>query len=124
MPYSFLIAVTPPEKLFNEVLGIKESIKKKYGIQYATTHIPHLGLLVNSFASFKDLDEEIKKIVSKIKLFKIEVNGVSYFAKDSVTYGTTIFVKVKKRDNKRRNQPIVLQAVVSLYPILSCQRQG
>ncbi len=96
MSYSFLIAVTPPEKLFNEIVGIKESIKKKYGIQYATTHIPHLSIFLNSFASFKDVDEEINKIIPKIRPFKVDISGISYFGKDSLTYGTTIFLKVKK----------------------------
>lgn len=88
--YAYLVVISPPENIKNDVAGIKKQLNAIADIKERNLHsIAHITL-TDKLTDDVDFPDSIRKLVSGNKPFSVKVNGWDFF-----NHGNSITVYLK-----------------------------
>ena len=90
------IFIEPKNNLRKFIYKWKSIIKKNYFDTKLTSHPPHSTIYFANLKKEKKIFEELEKITSNFRPFKIKVFKTNIFYNDKFTNGDTIYLNIKK----------------------------
>lgn len=111
---NLLVALEPPKKLSESIMGLRKYIVKKTGKDLYGKHKPHVTLYVNTFNKFSEVDEIITKVAKNYKKFEVNGEGIHTFFDDNLSGGHTVVYKLGENKKLQKLQKDIMLKLVKL----------